>query len=73
MLLIPYLEGTVLGLCKGASTLAPRLLEQRGAVSERRANFARQMGACIWVVSLVGVGEIGAEPCEGLAWTESIL
>jgi len=61
-LLESCLKSMVLHRCKRTSVVAPHLLKQQGPVSKHRANFARQVRACVRVVSLVGVREVGAEP-----------
>jgi hypothetical protein len=60
--LVSGFESTVFGVGEGSSTFAPSFLEKRGAVGKGGADFAGKMRACVWVVPLVGVGKVGAEP-----------
>ena len=62
--LVSCFESTVFGVGEWTPTFASCLFEERGAVSKGGADFAGEMRACVWVVPLVGVGEIGAEPAR---------
>jgi len=60
--LVSSFESTVFGVGEGSSTFASGFLEKRGAVGEGGAEFAGEMRKCVWVVPLVGIRKIGAEP-----------
>jgi len=60
--LVSNFESTALGVGKGSSTFASGFLEKRGAVGEGGADFAGEIRKCVWVVPLVGIRKISAEP-----------
>ena len=62
MFLVSCFESAVFGVSEGSSTFAPSFLEKRSAVGKGGTDFAGKMRTCVWVVPLVGVREVGAEP-----------
>ena len=64
MFLVSGFESAVFCVGERTPTFAPRFLKERGAVGEGGTDFAGEMGAGVWIVALVCVGEVGAEPAR---------
>jgi hypothetical protein len=70
--LVSGFESAVFCVGERSLTFAPRFFEERGAVCEGGADVSGGMGAGVWVVPLVCVGEVSAEPEAVLvrSWTK---
>ena len=64
MFLVSGFKSTVFSPGERTPTFASRFLEKQGAVGEGGTNFTGEMGAGVWIVTLVCVREVRAEPCR---------